>query len=340
MGFQQYLDTSSVALDVILELGVRNAMTLHKGADELGPGFKFYFHHEGLSPQARYFLGLLSNQSQSACAEVFCLSRMFAEGIKLFQPGRLLLDSFAHYDLNLAAGDYHQPFPTFCVDFPDDYAQEHSCLSTGGERQTPWGAVLHHDVANDSLHCIIPLSSRTCLTYHMDLGAGGTVEECVEDNRGRCLSGMTQSDGEWAMMEAAFRACVNLALMATSYGLRELGPANPAHHRRASERLQKAKKKGRADLAEVNRRDLVKIPFCYGFDQSCPLLTALAGGGPGTVRQMSEGEHVTPHWRRGHWRTQRFGPGLSQSKVIAIPAVMVNADLVLGGAAATRVRFD
>lgn len=342
MSFQQYLDTSTDALDVILEIGTRHAMTLHSASDHLGPGFQFHFHHEGLTPQTNYFLGLVSRQSQSACAEVFCLSRMFSEGIKLFQPGHLLLDSFEHYDLNLTADDYHQPFPTFCVDFPDTYSREHSCLSQEGESQTPWGAVFHHDVPNKSLHCIIPLSSKTCLTYHMDLGRGGSIEDCITDNRGKQLTGMAQSDSEWAMMECVFRACINLALMATNYGLRNLGPINPNHYKRTQERLEKAKKKGKADLVAVNRRELIKIPLCFGFSQSCPLLTPLTGPGPGTVHcGAREGSlYVKPHWRRGHWRAQRFGPGLSQSKVIAIPAVMVNADMVLGGAAATRVRLD
>lgn len=35
--------------------------------------------------------------------------------------------------------------------------------------------------------------------------------------------------------------------------------------------------------------------------------------------------HVTPHIRRGHWRTQRFGPGLEQHKRIRIAPVLVNA---------------
>jgi hypothetical protein len=34
---------------------------------------------------------------------------------------------------------------------------------------------------------------------------------------------------------------------------------------------------------------------------------------------------VTPHFRRGHWRRQRFGPGLEESKRIRIAPVLVNA---------------
>jgi hypothetical protein len=34
---------------------------------------------------------------------------------------------------------------------------------------------------------------------------------------------------------------------------------------------------------------------------------------------------VTPHWRKGHWRWQPFGPGRSERRRIAIAPVLVNA---------------
>ena len=40
-----------------------------------------------------------------------------------------------------------------------------------------------------------------------------------------------------------------------------------------------------------------------------------------------DGTHASPrwHWRRGHWRHQRFGPQLGQRKLIRIHPVLVNA---------------
>ncbi|NOG39797.1 MAG: hypothetical protein HND43_10460 [Armatimonadetes bacterium] len=43
------------------------------------------------------------------------------------------------------------------------------------------------------------------------------------------------------------------------------------------------------------------------------------------------GEGVAPHWRRAHWRIQRFGEGLSQRKVILIKQVLVNAAKLTAG---------
>lgn len=36
-------------------------------------------------------------------------------------------------------------------------------------------------------------------------------------------------------------------------------------------------------------------------------------------------EGVAPHWRRAHWRVQRFGQGLQERKVVLIKQVLVNA---------------
>lgn len=51
----------------------------------------------------------------------------------------------------------------------------------------------------------------------------------------------------------------------------------------------------------------------------------LSNGGSGSNK------HVRAHWRRGHLRAQRFGSGLSQSKVLWIKPVLVNKDLLLVG---------
>jgi hypothetical protein len=50
------------------------------------------------------------------------------------------------------------------------------------------------------------------------------------------------------------------------------------------------------------------------------------GAGSRTSRESGEPNHnVSPHIRRGHWRRQRFGQGLEQSKRIRIAPVLVNA---------------
>jgi hypothetical protein len=51
----------------------------------------------------------------------------------------------------------------------------------------------------------------------------------------------------------------------------------------------------------------------------------------GVAEGDSDGDGVAPHWRRAHWRVQRFGPGLSQRKAVLIKQVLVNAAKLAAG---------
>jgi len=50
-----------------------------------------------------------------------------------------------------------------------------------------------------------------------------------------------------------------------------------------------------------------------------------------TAEGEATGDGVSPHWRRAHWRMQRFGEGLSQRKMILIKQVLVNAAKLASG---------
>lgn len=343
MSIQQYIERSAHLFEVLLDIGKNRGISLVPTSDADGNrAFYFRYHPQNVGPVTRRFLHLLSERSQSSQSEVYCLAQALASGLKLFQPPELLLDSFEHYDLNVRVADYHQPFTTFFIDLPAPYAQRHRCSAVDGEVETPLGFLCHYERDLRCMHCVIPLGNSTCLTYNVDWADGDkTIEETIVDNRGKVVGGQAQSQSEWDLTERLLRSCLNLSLMATNYGLHELGPANPSHFKRTTERVAKAVKKGDHDLAASNQRQLLKIPICFGFEQTCPLLAPLRGHGDsqsGNARSNAAG-YVRPHWRRGHWRTQRFGPGLSQTKTIAIPAVLVNADLVLGGPSATTVMF-
>lgn len=53
----------------------------------------------------------------------------------------------------------------------------------------------------------------------------------------------------------------------------------------------------------------------------------ISGVGPdGKVEHLSDGQELPPHWRRGHFRQQPYGPNSSLRKVIFISPVIVRAD--------------
>lgn len=45
---------------------------------------------------------------------------------------------------------------------------------------------------------------------------------------------------------------------------------------------------------------------------------------------VGDGAGVRPHWRRSHWRVQRYGVGRQESKLVLIRQVLVNADKLTG----------
>lgn len=51
------------------------------------------------------------------------------------------------------------------------------------------------------------------------------------------------------------------------------------------------------------------------------------------------GVTTSPHWRRGHFRSQPHGPGNTLRKRVFIEPVMVNAEYFLGGTQHTNTSY-
>lgn len=337
MLFQDYIQRNDPVIPIYIEIGQRNAIWLER----LGSAYNFRFEWAKISPLAREFLEMvLRQESQSAICEVFCLSRLFAGGLKTFEVPDGIMESFEHYDLNLVPADYHQPFPTFVIDFPEEFSKRHTTKDERGREQIPLLGILDYSPQFNSLHTVISMSNEMALTYHLDLNPereGETIEEILVRHRGRTLTGLRQTSEDWRIGELILRAGINVSLMTTYYGVRELGPPNPSHFQRTQDRLAKAVKRKDQKLIDVNQKALWKIPYCYGFNRTAPLFTKATESKQGNVGEARG--HVEPHWRRGHWRRQRYGVGLSMTKVIAVPAVFVNSDLALGGSSATSTIY-
>src|SRR5260370_5002034 len=116
--------------------------------------------------------------------------------------------------------------------------------------------------------------------------------------------------------------------MARTWGVRCLGPANPAHYERLKRYAKVARKKGPERQAKAEA-DVQTAPVRYGFAQEVVLYRQESGEGS-AEGNGSGGWTVTPHWRRGHWRAQPCGPGRSERRRVAIPAVLVNAHRFVG----------
>jgi hypothetical protein len=182
------------------------------------------------------------------------------------------------------------------------------------------------------------LTSHQVLTRLLKLDPAWTLEEMWAKGQrtwGEAGSlGMTPE--EKALGNALSKLALNVCLMATAYGVRCLGPANPSHYERLKRYAKLARRRGR-DQQEQAEMELRTMPVRYAFAQEVTLYR----------KEQATGQHgigkddwtVTPHWRRGHWRWQPCGPGRQERRRVAIPSVLVNGHLFLGTPADTVATY-
>jgi hypothetical protein len=334
MNLQKTLGKFREVLPFYLEVGQKKALEIQ--LDPQTGGFRFLFRYDKLSPTSRQFLQLVATQSQSACCEVYCMSSMLAAGIKCFQLDATTVEALEQYEINIPCNEYHQPFRTFVFDLPPEYCDKRITMAERGP-QKPQFAILHWEQEMRSIHAIISLDSDYSLTWHIHFDKPDlSIEEALLEHSRYVLSGLQKNEDENVLALTIIRAAINASIIATNYGTKAIGPENPNHFSRCQERLQKAIKRKDEKLAELNRQEIALMPFRYRFDQDVILYKkSKSVSEPG----QPTGKRVAPHWRRGYYRQQRFGVGLTQSRRVAIPSVMVNADLLLGNECLSSVTY-
>src|SRR5262249_10179138 len=108
--------------------------------------------------------------------------------------------------------------------------------------------------------------------------------------------GMTPEEA--ALGGALTKLALNVCLLATAYGVRRLGPANPSHFERLKRHAQLARRRGREQQERADM-EVQTAPVRYAFAQEVTLYRREAG----EVHPPANGTGgwtVSPHWRRGH----------------------------------------
>jgi hypothetical protein len=242
-----------------------------------------------------------------------------------------------NFDLSVATSDYLQPFPSVVIELPAHYSRKRVVPFEEG-RHAPDFLIVRHEVEAGCVLIAMHLTSHQVLTRLLKLDPACMLEETwarakrIWADEGTL--GMTPE--EIVLGSALSKLALNVCLMATAYGVRCLGPTNPSHHERLKRYAKLARKRGRQqEQAEI---DVRTDPVRYAFAQEVTLYQKEAGEVHCSVNG-SGGWTVSPHWRRGHWRSQVCGPGRVERKRIAIPAVLVNAHLFLGAPCDTQTTY-
>ena len=198
--------------------------------------------------------------------------------------------------------------------------------------------IVRHEPDAGCVLVTMHLTSNQVMTRLLKLDPAWTLEEMWEKAArtwaAKDTLGMTPEES--ALGNSLSKLALNVCLMATAYGTKCLGPANPSHHERLKRYAKLARKRGRQQQEKADM-DVRMMPVKYTFAQEVTLYR----------REQATGHHeggeggwtVSPHWRRGHWRSQPCGPGRSERKRVAIPSVLVNGHLFVGSPADTVATY-
>ena len=274
----------------------------------------------------------------SACTESYVMSRTLAEGPKVFAFDALTCEALENFDLSLSTADYLQPFPSVVIELPEDYTKMRVVPFERGTH-APDFLIVRHEPEAGCVLMAMHMTSHQVMTRLLKLDPAWTLEEMWEKGArawdAKDSLGMTPE--ETALGNALSKLALNVCLMATAYGTKCLGPANPSHYERLKRYAKLACKRGREQQEKADM-EVRTMPVRYSFAQEVTLYRREQATG------HSEGEGkggwtVSPHWRRGHWRAQPCGPGRQERRRVAIPSVLVNGHLFVGSPANTVATY-
>lgn len=246
-------------------------------------------------------------------------SGCLANGPKIFEPGEEQFEAMEHVDVNVPIVDYRQPYPALVVRIPPG-CRRRLAEENGLDYKTCPDLLVMHTFETSSGRAIFfgcPFSIAhpgvNDVTYFFQSGPVLTeVEDAIRTFvpwEGETPASMASAN----YAAAVARAAVNLMLLLVHYGSKPgpgLDPKAFAKHRSHP----KYERFRHADFQTVLMQQHVVVRGRDGRE---------ADGDP-------TGREVVPHWRRGHWRNQPHGPGLSLTRLTFIRPVLVRADRAVG----------
>lgn len=247
-------------------------------------------------------------------ASIFSLrstSEWLFHGPKIFRPSPVQIEALEQIEVNLTVADYSQPYPALMV----------TDLNIG-----PFDSVLVY--TEPGLIVATVLSRAFEHAYDITTTIASRDGRLIEESLGRFEPDCSL---EGAIAHRALRVALNSCLALSNFGshLSYLLPKELENDRKLgrehSERGLKARKRIALAVQVATFSQEITL-HRVGSSQPRP-----EGEGSPTGRAMP------PHWRRGHWRMQPWGPKNCFRKRVLIPPVMIRKDLFMGDASDTQV---
>lgn len=267
----------------------------------------------------------------SGGSAIILMSKLMASGPKLFRPTVEMCESLMHVDPKVTFEQFQQPFPVMIYELPPQFI---------ARRALPKLIVAVHEPGGSGHHGYLLFRfqsgglSEPGVNYQVinrPQYSGKGLDELLQ--RLTPTKPLERGPENYELTDIASRLAINLALSLTCYGTRVQWLDKKGHHRH----LDMARSKDRHRREKGNRllgTDIKLVEFHQDiifreFEEPSDQQRNREHGG-GTVR---------PHFRRGHFRRQRFGPLRLQTKIVFIKPVLVRAVNFVGDVADTTVTY-
>lgn len=253
--------------------------------------------------------------ANNAGAYIYAVTRVIAEGPKVFRATTEQCLSLEHVSINLPIIDYRQPYPTMVVEFPAEYRKDVD-NRTGGTPACPRHVVVKHWTDGNAVLTGCQIVDRGGLPAELVYMFGSKAKDggVIEDVLGVYHNA---DKAESALLEAVTRVSLNLMLLLSHAGSR-LVPSNPDEMSRYRAKLKKGVR------PDLQRRGIGQHVHLVIPDRVVVVRDSRSVG-------IDSGTHASPiaHWRRGHWRAApNFGEARGRGETV--PLVFVRPCLVHG----------
>ncbi|NJL70179.1 MAG: hypothetical protein HC888_00595 [Candidatus Competibacteraceae bacterium] len=304
--------------------------------------------------QYRRVLSEMMRDDPWLLAHVHSISCCLGSGAKVFSPSDDQCLIFENSDINLSFKEMHLAYDTYAVEIPEKYASKMQCNfgdpSDSSRTITSLPHLAFMAIDRVSSVCVMTLCylNGSCVSCSIALDIDGkmvcdvvsteNMKTHFEELNGQYKtvhSGMGGDGttvrfldvdlGEVLIMSRAMRLCLNAGIFAAHFGC-DADPSSVRDRKKIIDRIDKHTEDGNHKLASSSKADLLFAPEYLEITQMIDMLPT----GSGETSLGEDGKPVKPHWRRGHWRMQRYGVGLGQTKKTFIKPVFVNSHLFKG----------
>lgn len=286
-----------------------------------------YTIRDGLDQRGRQYLGYHIKLQGFAAALHLDKMNLILQRPRILKFDDVDFGILENIELKIPAAEYEQPFETVVIELPEEYRKANTVTDPLFEKMDNTQSVI--DAARKATMYPMFVSSTwrkdlKMLVLHIFLSShdvygcviGGTefdLEAQLVGCQNTFIKSLPILDEERVIYNRILRACLNASLFATTVQL-ESEPENPSHY----ERLKSAE--GATTPNTDAWRRFKAHPFIYTSPSR-----VIEQAGNFTERGVG-GWTVSPHWRKAHWRMQRCGVGLTETKRLLIAAVLVNGD--------------